>query len=75
MLELKDGQQQETEGKLQFHSGLMLMAQALVPCWIQFYLPSCFWTFWDLNKYTVIHIENYTIKYTKVQLLMEDACM
>ena len=41
MVEVKDRQQQETEGKLQFHSRLMLMAQALVPCWIQFYLPSC----------------------------------
>ena len=28
------------EGKLQFHSRLILMAQVLVPCWIQFYLPS-----------------------------------
>ena len=31
MVELKDGQQQETEGKLQFHSYLMLRAQVLVP--------------------------------------------
>ena len=35
MVELKDHQQQETEGKLQFHSGLTLMAQVLVPCWNQ----------------------------------------
>ena len=28
------------ESKLQFHSHLTLMAQVLVPCWIQFYLPS-----------------------------------
>ena len=28
------------EGKTQCHSHLMLIAQALVPCWIQFYLPS-----------------------------------
>ena len=28
------------EGKLQFHSCLTLMAQVLVPCWSQFYLPS-----------------------------------
>ena len=28
------------EGKLQFNSCLMLMAKVLVPCWIQFYLPS-----------------------------------
>ena len=27
-------------GRLQFHSHLMLMAQVLVLCWIQFYLPS-----------------------------------
>ena len=39
MVELKDHQQQETEGKLQFHSCLTLMAQALVPCWIQVYPP------------------------------------
>ena len=29
---------EETEGKLQFHSCLMLMAQVLLPCWIHFYL-------------------------------------
>ena len=34
--ELEDHQQQETEGKLQFHSYLKLMALVLVPCWIQF---------------------------------------
>ena len=39
MVELKDHQQQETEVKLQFHSCLTLMAQALVPCWIQVYPP------------------------------------
>ena len=33
MVELKDRQQQETEGKLQCHSRLTLMEQALVPCW------------------------------------------
>ena len=27
------------DGKLQFHSHLTLIAQVLVPCWIQFYLP------------------------------------
>ena len=32
----------EMEGRLQFRSCLMLIAQVLVPCWIQFYLPS--WT-------------------------------
>ena len=32
MVELKDGQQQEMEGKLQFHSCLTLMTQVLVPC-------------------------------------------
>ena len=26
------------EGKRQFHSHLMLMAQALDPCWVQLYL-------------------------------------
>ena len=31
--ELKDPQQQETEGWLQGRSPLMLMAQALGPCW------------------------------------------
>ena len=40
MGELKDHQQQEMQGKMQLHSRLMLMAQALVPCWIQFYLLS-----------------------------------
>ena len=40
MVELKDHQQQETEGKLQIYSGLMLMAQALIPGRIQFCLPS-----------------------------------
>ena len=38
MVELKDCQQQEMEGKLQFHSHLTLMAQILVPCWVQFSL-------------------------------------
>ena len=40
MVELKDHQQQETEGTLRSHSCLTLMALVLVPCWIQFYLPS-----------------------------------
>ena len=40
MVELKDRQQWETEGKLQCLSRLTLMTQVLVPCWIQFYLPS-----------------------------------
>ena len=40
MVELKNRQQQEREGKLQCHSGLTLMAQDLVPGWIQFYLLS-----------------------------------
>ena len=35
MVELKDRQQQEMEGKLQFHSRLMLLVQVLVPCWNQ----------------------------------------
>ena len=35
MEELKDRQQQATEGKLQFHSNLTLTAQVLVPCWLQ----------------------------------------
>ena len=39
MVELNDRQQQETEGKLQFHSCLTLLAQVLVPCRLQFYLP------------------------------------
>ena len=30
----------DMEGKLQIHLGLMLMAQALVPCRMQFCLPS-----------------------------------
>ena len=38
MAELKGSQQQGMEGRLQFHSRLMLMAQVLVPCWIQLYL-------------------------------------
>jgi len=40
MVELKDPQQKEMEGKLQFHSHLALVAQVLVPCWIQSYIPS-----------------------------------
>ena len=36
MAELKNQQQQE----IQFHSHLTLVAQVLVPCWIQFCLPS-----------------------------------
>ena len=36
MLELKDHQQYEMEGKLQCHSCLLLKAQVLVSCWIQF---------------------------------------
>ena len=35
MVELKDFQQQEMEGKLQFHSPLKWMAQFLVLCWEQ----------------------------------------
>ena len=38
MVELKDCQQQETEGKLQFHSCLTLMAQVLVLCWNQMHV-------------------------------------
>ena len=38
MVELKDRQQQETEGKLQFHSRLTLMAQVLGPCWNQMHV-------------------------------------
>ena len=38
MVELKDHQQQEMEGKLQFHSCLTLMAQVLVPCWNQMHV-------------------------------------
>ena len=37
--EMKDYQQQELEGKLQFYSRLMLMTQIPVPWWVQFYLP------------------------------------
>ena len=37
---LKDCQQQETEDKLQFHPCLTLIAQVLLPRWIQFYLHS-----------------------------------
>ena len=33
MVELKDDQQLETENQLPFHPWLMLMAQALIPCW------------------------------------------
>ena len=40
MVELKDHQQYEKEGKLRFHSHLTLMAQGLFPCQIKFYLPS-----------------------------------
>ena len=40
MVQLKDRQPQEMESKLKFHSSLMLMAQVLVPCWIQFYLAA-----------------------------------
>jgi len=36
--ELKDRQQQEIEGKLQFYSCLTLMAQVLVPCWNQMHI-------------------------------------
>ena len=36
MVELKGHQLEEMEGKLQFHSYFTLMAQVLVPCWIQF---------------------------------------
>ena len=39
MVELKGRQQQETEGKLQCHSHVMVMAQVLVPRWIHFCLP------------------------------------
>ena len=31
MVELKDGQQEELDGRLQFHSCLTLMAQVLIP--------------------------------------------
>ena len=40
MVELKDCQQSEREGKLQLRS-CPTMAQVLAACWIQFYLPSC----------------------------------
>ena len=40
MVELKDRQQQETEGELRSHSCLMLKAQFLISCWILLYLPS-----------------------------------
>ena len=64
MVELKNRQQWETEGKLQFHSRLTLMAQVLVPCWIQFYLPSCFQTTWACNKDTVLL---YSLQYCTVK--------
>ena len=38
VVELKNHPQHETDGKLQFHACLMLMAQVLVLGWIQFYL-------------------------------------
>ena len=38
MVEVKDRQQQEMQGKLQFLSCLMLMAQVLVPCWNQMHI-------------------------------------
>ena len=38
MVALKDSQQQEKKGNLQFHSGLTLMAQVLVPCWNQVHI-------------------------------------
>ena len=38
MAELKHRQQQETEGKLQSHSHLPLMAQVLAPCWHQLHV-------------------------------------
>ena len=40
MVELEDRRQYGSEGRLQFHSHLVLMAQVLVSCWIQFYLHS-----------------------------------
>ncbi|CAM9632051.1 unnamed protein product [Rangifer tarandus platyrhynchus] len=40
MAELKNRQQQEMEGKLQFHSHLTLTAQVLVPCWLQIELST-----------------------------------
>ena len=38
IVKLKEGQQQETEGKLHFHSRVTLMAQVLVPCWNQMHV-------------------------------------
>ena len=38
MVELKDRQQEEMEGRLQCHAHLALMAQAPGPCWNQVYL-------------------------------------
>ena len=35
MMELKDHQQEETEGQQQFHSPLTLMTPLLIPCWNQ----------------------------------------
>ena len=40
MVELKGRQQYQTGGKPQCHSRLTWTAWVLVPCWIQFYLPS-----------------------------------
>ena len=39
MVELKNCQQWEMEGKLQFHSCMMLMGQVLVPCWNHMHVP------------------------------------
>ena len=38
MAELRHHQQQETEGKLQSHAHLPLMAQVLSPCWHQLHV-------------------------------------
>ena len=40
MVELKGRQQSETEGTLQFHSCLMLMAQVLVPSLLDSFLST-----------------------------------
>ena len=50
---LRDHQQQEMEGKLQFHSCLTMMAQVLVPCWNQMHI-----SFFESSQLEGSHVEN-----------------
>ena len=49
------------EGKLQFHSHLTLMAQVLVTCWTQFYLPLENTIQWCLGSNTSLIIDDDTV--------------